>query len=164
MDLTGITYSIEVALCAYADTTSCDCTCLMNSPGCILPLFSTPMRKVERESIVTIHTLHVTLVSCLQTPHPVCLLQDSQSSQQQTSLFESTENPVDIHQPPPHVVNYWFDRLGLSLDPTPSENPSNATSSPFQFPLLDGISYVSSLLSISCRTTFFRLVYAPRDF
>ena len=81
-----------------------------------------------------------------------------------SGLFESTNNPVDIQQPPPHVVDYWFDRLGLSLDPTPSENPSNATSFPFQFPLLDGTSHVSSLLSTSCRTTFFRLVYALRGF
>jgi hypothetical protein len=32
-------------------------------------------------------------------------------------LFESTDSPVDIQQPPPHAVSYWFDRPGLSLDP-----------------------------------------------
>src|SRR5258706_5225591 len=57
--------------------------------------------------------------------------------------FESTEDPIDIHQPPPHVVDYWFDRLGLSLNPTSSKNPSNATGSPFQFPQFDRIDYVS---------------------
>ena len=57
--------------------------------------------------------------------------------------FESTEDLVDIHQPPPNVIDYWFDHLGLSLDPTSSENPSNATSPPFQFPLFDGIIHVS---------------------
>ena len=57
--------------------------------------------------------------------------------------FESTEISLDIHQPPPHVIDYWFKRLGLSLDATSSENPSNATSSPFQFPKFDGIIHVS---------------------
>ena len=57
--------------------------------------------------------------------------------------FESTGNPSDIQQPPPHVIDYWFDYLGLSLDPTSSENPSNATSSPFQFPPFDGMIHVS---------------------
>ena len=57
--------------------------------------------------------------------------------------FESTENSVDIHQPPPHVVNYWYNQLGLALDPTSSENPPNATGSSSQFPLFDGIIYVS---------------------
>ena len=56
---------------------------------------------------------------------------------------KGTDNPMDIQQPPPHVVDYWFDRLGLSLDPTSSENPSNATGYPFQFPPFDDISYVS---------------------
>ena len=60
--------------------------------------------------------------------------------------FESTEDPVDIHQPHPHVVDYWFDQLGLSLDPSLSQNPSNATGPPFQFPLFDGTDHVSSLL------------------
>ena len=57
--------------------------------------------------------------------------------------FESTENSLDIQQPPPHVIDYWFDHLGLSLDPTSSENPSNATRSPFEFPQFDGIIHVS---------------------
>jgi len=64
----------------------------------------------------------------------------------------SKEDAVDTQQPPPHVVEYWFDRLGLSLDPT-SENLLNATSSPFQFPQSDVTSYVSSLLPILCRAT-----------
>ena len=57
--------------------------------------------------------------------------------------LESIENPADIHQPPPRVIDYWFDQLGLSVDPISLENPSNATSSPFQFPMVDGIIYVS---------------------
>ena len=59
--------------------------------------------------------------------------------------FERIESPVDIQQPAPRVIDYWFDQLGLSANPIASENPSNATSSPFQFPILDGIIYVSSL-------------------
>jgi hypothetical protein len=67
---------------------------------------------------------------------------------------ESLGNPVNIQQPPPHVVDYWFDRLGLSLDSTSLENPSNATSSSFQFPIFDGTTYVSQ----------FRFVYAVRGY
>jgi hypothetical protein len=56
--------------------------------------------------------------------------------------FESMVNPVNIQEPPTHMVNYWFDQLGLLLDPT-SENPSNATSSSFQFLHFDRTTYVS---------------------
>ena len=62
--------------------------------------------------------------------------------------FESTENSLDIQQPPPHVIDYWFHRLGLSLDPTSSENPSNATGSLFQSPQFDGIIYVSEFYAV----------------
>jgi len=56
--------------------------------------------------------------------------------------FEILGDPVDIQQPPPHVIDYLFEQLGLSLDPAPPENPSNATSSSFQFPLFDSTTYV----------------------
>ena len=69
---------------------------------------------------------------------------------------------MDIHQPPPHVVDYWFHQLGLSLDPTSSETTSNAPDSPFQFTLFDGINFVSSLLPILCHATIFRLVHPPK--
>jgi len=68
--------------------------------------------------------------------------------------FESLGNPVDIQQPPPHVVDYWFDQLGLSLNSTSPENPSNARGSSFQYPLFDSTTYVSQ----------FGLVYALRGF
>jgi len=67
--------------------------------------------------------------------------------------FQSRKNPMDTQQPPPHVVDYWFDRLGLSLDPT-SENPLNVTSSAFQFPRFDVTSNVSLLFPIVCCVTF----------
>ena len=53
-------------------------------------------------------------------------------------------------QPPPHVVDYWFDRLGLSspLDPTPSGNHLNPTGFLPQFPPPNGNDYVSSFLGI----------------
>ena len=57
--------------------------------------------------------------------------------------FESMVDMVDI-QPPPHVIDYWFDRLGLSLDSTSSGNPSDAVGFLFPFPRLDGNDYVSS--------------------
>jgi len=59
-------------------------------------------------------------------------------------LVETTENPMDIQQPPDHVIDHWFDRLGLSLDLPSSENSSNLTNFSSQFPLFDGIDGVSS--------------------
>jgi len=59
--------------------------------------------------------------------------------------FGSLGNLVDIQQPPPYVVDYWFDQLGLSLDSISSGNPSNAISSSLQYPLFDSTAYVSQL-------------------
>jgi len=59
--------------------------------------------------------------------------------------FRSLVNLVDIQQPPPYVVDYWFDQLGLSLDSISSGNPSNARGSSLQYPLLDSTAYVSQL-------------------
>ena len=61
--------------------------------------------------------------------------------------FESTEISLDIQRPPPRVIDYWFDHLGLSLDTTSSENPSSTTRSPLQFPQFDGIIHVSGFMS-----------------
>jgi len=62
-------------------------------------------------------------------------------------------------QSPSPVVDYWFDRLGLSLDPVLLENPSNIP--PFGFPLLDDINqHVSPLIFTRCHTTFFLRICA----
>jgi len=52
---------------------------------------------------------------------------------------------MNIHQPPDHVIDYWFDQLGLSLDLS-SENSSNLVNFSSQFPLFNGIDGVSSPL------------------
>ena len=72
--------------------------------------------------------------------------------------YESTENSLDIQQPPPHVIDYWFDWLGLSLGPTSSENPSNAAGSPFNFPQIDGIIHVSELYAVQPHSDL-RMIY-----
>ena len=54
--------------------------------------------------------------------------------------FESAGNPADIQQPPPHVIDYWFGHLGLSLDPSITEHRPNGTSS---LPMFEGITHVS---------------------
>jgi len=60
------------------------------------------------------------------------------------SIPTADQSLVNIQQPPVHVVDYWFDRLGLSLDPASSENPSNIP--PPGLPLLDDIDAHVSLL------------------
>ena len=74
--------------------------------------------------------------------------------------LESMEDLVDI-QPPPHVIDYWFDRLGLSLDPTSSEsgNPSHPVGFLRAFPPLDGNDYVSSFSGTLCCVTPFKPTY-----
>ena len=62
--------------------------------------------------------------------------------------FESAEDSMYTQQPPPHVIDLWFDRLGLSLDPAPSGNPSNSAGSLSRFPPRDGNDRVSSFLVI----------------
>ena len=58
-------------------------------------------------------------------------------------LFEGASDPLNIQQPPPDVINYWFDRLGLSLDPTSSQNPSNSTNFLIRSLPVDGVNDVS---------------------
>ena len=72
--------------------------------------------------------------------------------------FESMVDMVDT-QPPPHVIDYWFDRLGLSLDPTSSGNLSDSVGFLYSFPPLDGNDYVSSFLGTLCCMTPFRPTY-----
>ena len=74
--------------------------------------------------------------------------------------LQSMEDLVDI-QPPPHVIDYWFDLLGLSLDSTSSEsrNPSDSVGFLCAFPPFNGIHYVSSLLCTPCCVTPFRPAY-----
>ena len=61
-------------------------------------------------------------------------------------------------QPPPHVIDYWFGRLGLSLDPTSSGYPSNSIGRLCPFPPFDGDEYVSTFLGIPyCKRPTFGL-------
>ena len=59
---------------------------------------------------------------------------------------ETTDNSMNIHQTPEHMIDYWFDWIGPSLDLPSSENSSNPTNFSSQFPLFDGIDGVSSSL------------------
>lgn len=155
MDLTGIIRSSEAALCAYTTPLPVSATVAWTRQSCILPLFPMPMREVEIASIIMTHTLRVTRVLCLQAPYPICSWQDSQSLQQHTSRLKAWRIQWIYSS---HLMWSITSVTGLgSPDPTSSGNPSNATSAPFQFPLFDGISYVTLLLIILCRTTFFRL-------
>ena len=61
--------------------------------------------------------------------------------------FESMVDKVDI-QPAPHVIDYWFDRLGLSLDPISSRNLSNSIGRLCPSPPLDGNEYVGTFLGV----------------
>jgi len=129
-----------------------DCACNMNSTRLpSAPILHVDARIGKRTDCQYAYTvnhagpLSTDITSSLLFARPPALSATNE-------LFEILGNPVDIQQPPPHVVDYWFDQLGLSLDPTSSENPSNTIGSSFQFPLFDSTTYVS----------YFRLVHALR--
>ena len=125
------------------DTISCDYDCLM-SPTRLhsVPILHADSRIGERINCQYEYTTGHTGSMSENIPSTSLFGRQPLTSATNES-FESPENSLDIQQPPPHVIDYWFDHLGLSLDPTSSENPSNATSSPFQFPPFDGIIHVS---------------------
>jgi len=125
------------------DAISRDCDCNMNSTRLpSAPILHAVARIGERIDCQYAYTIDHT--GSLSTDITSGLLFARQPAISATNEpFEILGDPVDIQQPPPHVVDYWFDQLGLSLDPTSSENPSNATGSSFQFPLFDRTTYVS---------------------
>ena len=129
-------------MCIYG-AISCDCNCLMNTAGSpTAPTLRAHARIGERincqYAYTTGHTgsMSTDITSSLHfATQPVISATKEQ--------FESTEDPIDMQQPPPHVVNYWYDHLELSLDLPSSENPSNATGPAFLFPLFDSTIDVS---------------------
>lgn len=65
--------------------------------------------------------------------------------------FETRENPINIRSTPSCAVDYWFEQLGLSLGPTPPENPSDPTRFLAQSTLGDSVNDVSLLLVVYSR-------------
>jgi len=121
---------------------SCDCDCHMNSTRLpSAPILHADARIGERTDCQYSYTADN--AGSLSTDIRSSLLFARQPVIAVTNEpFEILGDPVDIQQPPPHVVDYWFERLGLSLDPAPPENLWNARSPSFQFPLFDSTTYV----------------------
>ena len=100
--------------------------------------------------------------NCTYPPSPTSFTSpDATSSSAHASLpdfssidqsLESVEHSIYTLQPPPHVIDFWFDRLGLSLDPTSWGNPAGSLS---RLPPFDGNDCVSSFMIILCRMTPF---------
>jgi len=122
---------------------SCDSDCHMNSTRLpSAPILHADARIWERNDCQYAYTVDHT--GPLSTDVTSSLLFARQLAFSATNEpFGILGNPVDTQQPPPHVVDYWFDKLGLSLDLTSSENPSSATGSSSRFPLFDSTIYVS---------------------
>ena len=131
-------------MCIY-DAIACDCDCdfPMNSTGLSsAPILHTDARIGEKiNGKYTHNTDYTGPVSTDIISRSPFASQPVISATNQS--FESTGISADIQQPPPHVVDYWFNQLGLSLDPLSPENHTKATCSSFQFPLFDSIIYVS---------------------
>jgi len=57
----------------------------------------------------------------------------------EAKAFEGTLHPDYVQQPPDWIIDYWFGYLGLSLDTTPPETPSNLPTLPSSFPVRNDI-------------------------
>ena len=162
MDLTETTHSNRSGIMYTQNTIYCDSDCY--SPSGTLhsaPSSHGDARSGERINDHSTHSpIHVGCTSLDEgTTSSLALASMPVFSATDQSL-ESMVDLVDI-QPPPHVINYWFDRLGLSLDPTSSRsgNPSDSVGFLFPFPPLDGNDYVSLFLGIPCCVTPFGPTY-----
>ena len=144
MDLTKTTYSkLSGTMCIH-DVTSCDCdVCLLSTD-----LHSAPILDGAADSGERIHYHYTTACTNFTSTDTALSSPSAQRPVRSTpdQLVETTDNSMNIHQPPDHVIDYWFHRLGLSLDRPSSENSSNLTNFSSQFPLFDGIDGVSSSL------------------
>ena len=144
------------------NATYCDCDCHLPSES----LHSAPIshgnaRSGERINYHSTHTpFHSSYTSSDVGTTPSLALASVPASSAADQSLQSMDDLVDI-QPPPHVVDYFFDLLGLSLDPTSSwsGNPSDSVGFLYPFPLIDGNDYVSSFSGTLCCVTPFRPTY-----
>jgi hypothetical protein len=117
--------------------------CIGDPFPCGLPLCRHPgaslwigtFQGAEAESVNDVNSHHH------HTPQaiPGVPVNSSPSAAQPGRLFEDGGDTCDAPLPPAHVIDYWFDHLGLSLQTTPVENPSNSSTLPFSVPVTGGI-------------------------
>ena len=141
------------------NTTSHDYDCSLPSGSVhVAPISDRNARNGERINWSYTHTpAHTRFISPDATSSSVSASLPAFSAIDQ--FFEAVEDSIYTQQPPPHVINFWFDRLGLSLDPTPWGNPSNSAGFLPRLPPLDGNDCVSVFLVILCCVTLFRSPY-----
>ena len=144
MDLTKTKCSKLGGTVCIHDATSCDCDdCLPSTDLHSAPIHCGIMDNGER---ITYHctTGYANFASTDTALSSPSVQRPVRSAPNQP--IETTENLMSIQQPPDHVTDHWFDRLGLSLDQPSSENSSNPTNPSSQFLSFDGIDGVSSSL------------------
>ena len=140
------------------NATYCDSDCcLPQGSSHSAPISHDDARSEERINYHSIHSLFRTSYTSpdVEATPSLALASVSVFSAADQSL-ENMEDLVDI-QPPPYVIDYWFDLLGLTLDTTSSGNPSDSVGFLFPFPPLDGNHYVSSFFGALCYVTPSRL-------
>ena len=132
-----------------------DC-CLPSESLHSAPISHADSRSGERINCHSTHTpIHTSYTSPDVDTTPSLALASVPGFSAADQSLQSMEDLVDI-QPPPHVIDYWFDLLGLSLDTTSSGNPFDSVGFLYRFPPLDGNDYVSSFLGTLCCVTPFR--------
>jgi hypothetical protein len=108
--------------------------------------------------------IDTTYYTSFTSPEPAPMMPSARQQVLSSTDQPFEENLVDMQRPPPHVVDYWFDKLGLSLDPTSSEGSSNSTAISSELSLIDAIDYVSSpLLTLCCSTPCWRVGACVND-
>ena len=144
------------------NATYCDCDCCLPSGSLhSAPISHGDARSGERIKYHSTHTpIHTSYTSPDVDTTPSLALASLPVFSAADQSLQSMEDLVDI-QPPSHVIDYWFDRLGLSLDPTSSgpRNPSVSVGFLCASPPLDGNNYVSSFSGTLCCVTLFGPTY-----
>ena len=112
-------------------------------------LQSTETTQKATPSQTLLNSIHFMLYHRPQLPHAPCFLSDPDTHITSTQhTYGGSVNPANMVQSPDDVIDYWFDRLGLSLD-TPLGALSDVPNLSPSVSVLDDISLsVSSIFVI----------------
>jgi len=123
---------LSSTMCIYS-TISSNCNCTLSSEGPPILDFNERSRGHTTDPSTytpwNIHFIPAAAASELPSARQPVFSAIVQSS-------EGINDSLNIQKRPPHVVYYWFDLHGLSLDPASSESKNSSSSTTFlaQFP------------------------------
>jgi len=93
------------------------------------------MTSTHKEVQVILMSLHISIHHFLRPQHQFLRSRGDVISADQ--VFPGPANPEYAQHPPNCAIDYWYYRLGLSLDIIPAETPSNFPILPSALPVFD---------------------------